>query len=68
ANEGFNNAIASLGEDISTLKKAGLAAADALEVNRTDIDANKVAIVENARALNGFKEGDEIVFTDDKGI
>ena len=68
ANEGFNNAIASLGEDISTLKKVGLAAADALEVNRTDIDANKVAIVENARALNGFKEGDEIVFTDDKGI
>ena len=68
ANEGFNNAIASLGEDISTLKKVGLAAADALEVNRTDIDANKVAIVENARALNGFKEGDEIVVTDDKGI
>ena len=44
ANEGFNNAIASLDEDISTLKKVGLAAADALEVNRQDIDANKAAI------------------------
>ena len=44
ANEGFNNAIASLDEDISTLKKVGLAAAEALEVNRQDIDANKAAI------------------------
>ena len=44
ANEGFNNAISSLDEDISTLKKVSLAAADALEVNRQDIDANKAAI------------------------
>ncbi|MDK6725401.1 outer membrane insertion C- signal, partial [Neisseria mucosa] len=44
ANEGFNNAIASLDEDISTLKKVGLAAAEALEVNRQDIDVNKAAI------------------------
>ena len=48
ANEGFNNAIASLDEDISTLKKVGLAAADALEVNRQDIDANKAAIDKKA--------------------
>ena len=44
ANEGFNNAISSLDEDISTLKKVSLAAANALEVNRQDIDANKAAI------------------------
>ena len=44
ANEGFNNAIASLDEDIITLKKADLAAADALKAHRTDIDANKAAI------------------------
>ena len=48
ANEGFNNAIASLDEDISTLKKVGLAAANALEVNRQDIDANKAAIDKKA--------------------
>ena len=48
ANEGFNNAIASLDEDISTLKKAGLTAADALEANRQDIDANKAAIDKKA--------------------
>ena len=48
ANEGFNNAIASLDEDISTLKKVGLAAADALGVNRQDIDANKAAIDKKA--------------------
>jgi len=48
ANEGFNNAITSLDEDISTLKKVGLAAADALEVNRQDIDANKAAIDKKA--------------------
>ena len=52
ANEGFNNAIASLDEDISTLKKVGLAAADALEVNRQDIDANKAAIAENTAAID----------------
>ena len=51
ANEGFNNAIASLDEDISTLKKVGLAAADALEVNRQDIDANKAAIDTNKEAI-----------------
>ena len=44
ANDGFNNAIASLDEDIITLKKADLAAADALKTHRTDIDANKAAI------------------------
>ena len=44
ANDGFNNAIASLDEDIITLKKADLAAADALKAHRTDIDANKAAI------------------------
>lgn len=48
ANEGFNNAIASLDEDISTLKKVGLAAAGALEANRQDIDANKAAIDKKA--------------------
>ena len=59
ANEGFNNAIASLDEDISTLKKVGLAAADALEVNRQDIDANKAAIAENTAALEEQKEANE---------
>ena len=54
ANEGFNNAITSLGEDISTLKKAAKQAA--------------LASVENAQALNGFAEGDEIVVTDKDGI
>ena len=54
ANEGFNNAITSLGEDISTLKKAAEQAA--------------LASVENAQALNGFAEGDEIVVTDKDGI
>ncbi|WP_455028377.1 YadA-like family protein [Neisseria sp.] len=44
ANEGFNNAIASLDKDIGDLALAGKAAADALEVNRQDIDANKAAI------------------------
>ena len=44
ANDDFNNAIASLDEDIITLKKADLAAADALKAHRTDIDANKAAI------------------------
>ena len=54
ANEGFNDAITSLGEDISTLKKAAEQAA--------------LASVENAQALNGFAEGDEIVVTDKDGI
>ena len=44
ANEGFNNAIASLGKDIGDLASAGKAAMEALEVNRQDIDANKTAI------------------------
>ena len=44
ANEGFNNAITSLDEDIITLQKADLAAADALEARRTEIAANKAAI------------------------
>jgi len=44
ANEGFNNAIASLDKDIGDLALAGKAAADALEANRQDIDANKAAI------------------------
>ena len=37
-------AVARIDEDIVTLKKAGLTAADALEANRQDIDANKAAI------------------------
>ena len=44
ANEGFNNAIASLDKDIGDLALAGKAAADALEANRQDIDVNKAAI------------------------
>ena len=44
ANEGFNNAIASLDKDIGDLALAGKAAMEALEVNRQDIDANKAAI------------------------
>ena len=44
ANEGFNNAIASLDKDIGDLASAGKAAMEALEVNRQDIDANKAAI------------------------
>ena len=44
ANEGFNNAITSLDEDIINLQKADLAAADALEARRTEIAANKAAI------------------------
>ena len=44
ANEGFNNAIASLDKDIGDLALAGKAAMEALEVNRQDIDANKTAI------------------------
>ena len=44
ANEGFNNAIASLDKDIGDLALAGKAAADALKAHRTDIDANKAAI------------------------
>ena len=44
ANEGFNNAIASLDKDIGDLASAGKAAMEALEVNRQDIDANKTAI------------------------
>ena len=59
ANEGFNNAIASLDEDISTLKKVGLAAADALEVNRQDIDANKAAIAENTASLKEQEKANE---------
>ena len=47
ANEGFNNAIASLDKDIGDLASAGKAAMEALEVNRQDIDANKTAIAEN---------------------
>ncbi|OHR75761.1 outer membrane insertion C- signal, partial [Neisseria sp. HMSC70E02] len=37
-------AVARIDEDIVNLKKAGLTAADALEANRQDIDANKAAI------------------------
>ena len=44
ANEGFNNAIASLDKDIGDLASAGKAAMEALEVNRQDIDANTAAI------------------------
>ena len=44
ANEGFNNAIASLDKDIGDLASAGKAAMEALEINRQDIDANKAAI------------------------
>ena len=48
ANEGFNNAIASLDKDIGDLALAGKAAMEALEVNRQDIDANKAAIDKKA--------------------
>ena len=48
ANEGFNNAIASLDKDIGDLASAGKAAMEALEVNRQDIDANKAAIDKKA--------------------
>ncbi|MBF1264447.1 MAG: outer membrane insertion C- signal, partial [Neisseria sicca] len=51
ANKGFNNAIASLDKDIGDLALAGKAAADALEANRQDIDANKAAIAENTASL-----------------
>ena len=51
ANDGFNNAIASLDKDIGDLALAGKAAADALEANRQDIDANKAAIAENTASL-----------------
>jgi putative outer membrane insertion C-signal len=44
ANEGFNNAIASLDKDIGDLAQAGLKATEALEANRQDIDVNKAAI------------------------
>ena len=41
-------AIAAVEQDIVTLKKVGLNAADALEANRQDIDANKAAIEKKA--------------------
>ena len=41
-------AIATVEQDIVTLKKVGLNAADALEANRQDIDANKAAIEKKA--------------------
>ena len=50
ANEGFNNAIASLDKDIGDLASAGKAAMEALEVNRKDIDANKKYIGDLALA------------------
>ena len=59
ANEGFNNAIASLDKDIGDLASAGKAAMEALEVNRKDIDANKAAIAENTAALEEQKEANE---------
>ena len=59
ANEGFNNAIASLDKDIGDLALAGKAAMEALEVNRKDIDANKAAIAENTAALEEQKEANE---------
>ena len=59
ANEGFNNAIASLDKDIGDLALAGKAAADALEANRQDIDANKAAIAENTAKLKEQKEANE---------
>ncbi|MGN6851402.1 YadA-like family protein [Neisseria sp. P0018.S004] len=59
ANEGFNNAIASLDKDIGDLALAGKAAADALEANRQDIDANKAAIAENTAKLEEQKEANE---------
>ena len=52
ANEGFNNAIASLDKDIGDLASAGKAAMEALEVNRQDIDANKAAIAENTAVID----------------
>ena len=51
ANEGFNNAIASLDKDIGDLASAGKAAMEALEVNRKDIDTNKQGIVDLAQGL-----------------
>ena len=51
ANEGFNNAIASLDKDIGDLALAGQAAMEALEVNRKDIDANKQGIVDLTKGL-----------------
>ena len=59
ANEGFNNAIASLDKDIGDLASAGKAAMEALEVNRQDIDANKAAIAENTAKLEEQKEANE---------
>jgi len=50
ANEGFNNAIASLDKDIVDLAQAGLKATEALEANRKDIDANKKYIGDLALA------------------
>ena len=51
ANEGFNNAIASLDKDIGDLALAGQAAMEALEVNRKDIDANKQGIIDLTKGL-----------------
>jgi len=51
ANEGFNNAIASLDKDIGDLALAGQAAMEALEVNRKDIDVNKQGIVDLTKGL-----------------
>ena len=59
ANEGFNNAIASLDKDIGDLASAGKAAMEALEVNRQDIDVNKAAIAENTAKLEEQKEANE---------
>ena len=52
-------AVARIDEDIVSLKKAGLTAADALEANRQDIDANKAAIAENTAKLEEQKEANE---------
>ena len=77
ANEGFNNAITSLDKDIDANRKdiAANKAAIETKADKTDVEAAQksaeqaaLASAENAQALNGFAEGDEIVVTDKDGI
>ena len=70
ANEGFNNAIASLDKDIAANKAAIETKADKTDVEAAQKSAEQAALAsaENAQALNGFAEGDEIVVTDKNGI
>ena len=71
AKDAAANAVDAASKIDAVADKADKASKDVEDLNKTvDGLAERAAlsIAENAQQIDGFKEGDEIVFTDDKGI